>query len=116
MTIPAEERGMATMTHLSGLAGYLVPGLGVIAPIIIWVLKKDSPAISKIAKQALFLNIAVFLIGILGFLLLLTVILIPLSFLLWFAAGLVAVILPIIGAVKAGDGTLYEYPLIGSWV
>ena len=26
------------------------------------------------------------------------------------------VVLPIIGAVKAGDGTLYRYPLIGGMV
>lgn len=107
---------MATVTHLSGLAGYLVPGLGVIAPIIIWILKKDSPAISTIAKQALFLNVAVFLVGVIGVVLFFTVILIPVSFIIWFVAAAAAVILPIIGAVKAGDGTLYRYPMIGGWV
>lgn len=115
MEIPAEERGMAAVTHLSGLAGYIVPGLGVIAPIVIWILKKDSPAISTIAKQALFLNVAVFLVGAIGFVMMLTVILIPVSFILWLLAGIAALILPIMGAVKAGDGTLYRYPIIGGW-
>ncbi len=36
-TIGAEERGLAAMTHLSGLAGYIIPGGGVIVPIIIWI-------------------------------------------------------------------------------
>ena len=31
-TIGAEERGLAAMTHLSGLAGYIIPGGGVIVP------------------------------------------------------------------------------------
>ena len=31
-TIPPETRGMAMLTHLSGLAGYLVPLGGVVVP------------------------------------------------------------------------------------
>jgi uncharacterized Tic20 family protein len=106
---------MAAVTHLSGLAGYIVPGLGVIAPIIIWILKKDSPAISTIAKQALFLNVAVFLFGMIAFMMFFTVILIPVSLIIWIVTGLAAVILPIMGAVKAGDGKFYRYPMIGGW-
>ena len=43
----------------------------------------------------------------------LTIILIPLVFVLWAVLGLAAIALPIIGAVKASDGTYYRYPLIG---
>ena len=50
-TIGAEERGLAAMTHLSGLAGYIIPGGGVIVPIIIWIVKKENPVIASIAKQ-----------------------------------------------------------------
>jgi hypothetical protein len=56
MSISQEERGLAIMTHLSGLAGYIIPLGGVIVPIIIWVVKKESAVISSIAKQALLLN------------------------------------------------------------
>ena len=112
-SISREEQGLAVMTHLSGLAGYIIPLGGVIAPIVIWVLKRDSPVISSIAKQALLLNVIVFLTCIVLAVLLLTIVLIPLVILAWIALGLVAIILPIIGAVKASDGTYYTYPVVG---
>lgn len=116
MTIPAEERGMAAVTHLSGLAGNLVPLGGWIAPIVIWVVKSDSPAISTIAKQALFLNVALLFVYLACLLMAVTVILLPVAIIVGALAGLAGIVLPIVGAVKAGDGTLWRYPLIGSLV
>ena len=112
-TIPAEERGLAVAAHLSGLAGYIIPLGGVIVPIIIWAVKSDSPAISTIAKQALLLNVVVFISGLVFAVLLITIILIPLAILGWIALALVAIALPIIGAIKASDGIYYRYPVVG---
>jgi uncharacterized Tic20 family protein len=113
-TISEGERGLASVTHLSGLAGYLIPLGGVIVPIIIWIVKSDAPVIAKIAKQAILLNVAVFILGLAGAVLLLTVILIPLVIAFWVALGLVAIVLPIVGAIKAHDGVYYRYPVIGA--
>ncbi len=77
VAIAPEERALATLTHLSGLAGYVIPFGGVLVPIIIWMTKKDSPVISCIAKQAILLNLIVFLIFCTSWILMLTVILIP---------------------------------------
>jgi uncharacterized Tic20 family protein len=112
--IQAEDRTLAMLTHLSGLAGYIIPLGGILVPIIIWFVKKDHPVIASIAKQAILLNIAVFVSGCALALLILTVILIPVVFMGWAVLGLIAVILPIIGAVKASDGEYYTYPVIGS--
>jgi uncharacterized Tic20 family protein len=111
--ITPEERTLAAFTHLSGLAGYLIPFGGVLVPIIIWVVEKESPIVSSIAKQAVFLNVVIFaLIGATA-LLWLTIILIPLVILFWIALGVVAVVLPIVGAIKSWDGTYYRYPVVG---
>lgn len=107
------ERSLAAFTHLSGLASYLIPCGGVIAPVIIWIVKSDSPVISAIAKQAVILNVAAFVVGLLGWLLFLTVILIPVAAVLWLFAAAVAIVLPIVGAVKAFDGAYYRYPVVG---
>jgi len=112
-SIAPEERGMAAFAHLSGLAGYIIPLGGVLVPIIIMIVKSDSKVVSTIAKQALWLNVAVFLFAGASALLLLTVILIPVVFLFWIVLGLAAVALPIIGAIKANDGVYYQYPVIG---
>jgi uncharacterized Tic20 family protein len=112
-TISAEERGLAVITHLSGLAGYVIPLGGVLVPIIIWLVKSDSPVISSIAKQALLLNVVVFLTFCATAVLWITIILIPFVILAWIALGTVAIALPIVGAVKASDGTYYKYPVVG---
>ena len=112
-TISPEERTLAALTHLSGLAGYIIPLGGVILPIVLWVVKSDSRVISSLAKQALLLNVVVFVLGGAAALLLLTIILIPLVFVIWAVLGVVAVVLPIVGAIRAMDGVYYRYPLVG---
>ena len=111
--IPAEERTLAALTHLSGLSGYLVPLAGVVVPIVIWVVKSDSRVISAIAKQAVILNVVAFVAILCTVPLALTVILFPLAALLWVILGLAALALPIIGAIKASDGTYFRYPVVG---
>jgi hypothetical protein len=113
ISIAPEERTLAALTHLSGLAGYVVPLGGVLVPIILWVAKSDSRIVSSIAKQALLLNVVVFALIAVTAILWLTILLIPVVILFWVALGLVALALPILGAVKAWDGQYYRYPLVG---
>ena len=112
-TIAPEERTLAALTHLSGLAGYIIPLGGVLVPIIIWAVKSDSKVISSIAKQALILNVVVFVLIAGTFLLWLTILLIPLAIALWILLALAAIALPIVGAIKAFDGAYYRYPVVG---
>ena len=105
--IAPEDRTMAALTHLSGLAGYIIPFMGVVVPTIIWIMKKDVPLISAIARQAIILNVAVFVAVCTAWALLLTVIMIPVSILLWCVAGIAAVALPIMGVIKANEGVFY---------
>ena len=69
--------------------------------------------ISTIAKQALLLNILIWVMAGVLALLALTVILIPFVILGGLALFLIAIALPVVGAVKASDGTYYRYPLVG---
>ena len=113
VTISPEERALAAITHLSGLSGYIIPLGGIVVPIIIWMVKSESRVISTIAKQAILLNLIVFLLVIAGVILFFTVILIPLVIIGWVVLGLAAIILPIVGALKANDGVYYRYPVVG---
>lgn len=113
IAIAPEDRTLAALTHLSGLSGYIVPLGGILVPILIWMTKKDSPIIASIAKQAILLNVIVFLLICTGVLLFLTVILIPVVILAWIVLGLAAVALPIIGALRANEGRYYRYPVVG---
>ena len=112
--IAPEDRGMAMLTHLSGLAGYIIPFCGVIVPLTIWMVKRDVPLISAIARQAVLLNVVAFIAAIGAWILVLTLVLIPVSILIWCAAFIGAVALPIMGAMKASDGIYYNYPVVGA--
>ena len=114
MTISPEERGLAAITHLTGLAGYIIPFGGILVPIIIWIAKSDSPVISTIAKQAVILNVAVFVLGAAAAVLLITIILIPVVIGFWFVLLVTGIALPIVGAIKANQGIYYRYPVIGA--
>jgi uncharacterized Tic20 family protein len=113
IAIAPEDRTLAALTHLSGLSGYIVPLGGILVPIVIWMTKKDSPIITSIAKQAILLNLIVFLLVCSGVVLFLTVILIPVVVLAWIALAIAAVALPVIGAIRANDGRYYRYPVVG---
>ncbi len=112
-TIAPEDRTFAALTHLSGLSGYVIPLGGVLVPIIIWMTRRDSPVISSIAKQAVFLNVVAFIVVGISAVLLLTIILIPVIILFWCVLAVVVVALPVVGAIKANQGIYYRYPVIG---
>jgi uncharacterized Tic20 family protein len=107
MTDPA-VRQMALILHLSQLAGYLVPVAGWIAPILIWQLKKqEMPQLDAHGKEVVNWLISCFLYGVVCGILCFFCIGIPLLI----ALGIVAVVFPIIGGVKANEGILWRYPL-----
>lgn len=113
--INEEQRTWAMMAHLSGYAGYLIPLGGIIVPIVIMYAKSESPVVSTIAKQAVLLNIAGFVGGLICLLLALTILLIPLAWLLGIVISVSVITLPAVGAIKAHDGFYFRYPIVGQY-
>lgn len=103
-----DEKQMGLLIHLSQLANLVIPPVGIIAPIVIWQMKKDEiPALDAHGKM-----IANWLISSLIYVVvsgILTIVLIGLLGLL--AVGVMSIVFPIIGAIKANNGELWEYPL-----
>lgn len=99
---------LAILAHLA----YLLGGLGfIVAPLIIFLLKKDDPFVYEHAKQALIAHLAILILSIITSLLCMIVIgvlLLPVIALLW----LLLLVTSVIAAVKAINGEYYEYPLI----
>lgn len=107
-SLQKETNTWALIMHLSLLAGFLVPLAGLIAPIVIYLIKKDAlPGL--VAHGHVIFNwiISVVVYAIIGGIL--TIVLIGVPILI--ALGIVAVIFPIVGAIKASDGVVWRYPL-----
>ncbi len=104
-----DERQMGLFLHLSQLANVLFFPLGIIAPVVIWQLKKDQiPALDAHGKMVVNWMISSIIYGFVSIILIFVFLigLIPLIGLI-----IAGIAFPIIGALKANNGELWEYPL-----
>lgn len=104
-----KERQMGLFLHISQLANMLIPPAGIIAPIVIWQVKKDEmpglDAHGKMVTNWIISSVIYWAISIV----LLFVFFIGLIPMLGLTIAGIA--FPIIGAVKANNGEFWEYPL-----
>ncbi len=106
--IGSEARSWALGAHLSALVGIVIPFGNIIAPLVIWLTKKEAdPFIDDQAKEALNFNISVAIYAIAAGVL--TVILI--GFLLLAAVLIFWVVMLVIAAVRSNNGERFRYPL-----
>ncbi|HMM22234.1 MAG TPA: DUF4870 domain-containing protein [Selenomonadales bacterium] len=107
-SISGEQKLLALIAHLS----YFLGGLGfIIAPLVIFLLKKDDPFVYDHARQALVAHIALLAVSVVTGLLcmvLIGVLLVPVLIFLF----VVLVVTSIIASLRALDGQLYRYPFI----
>jgi uncharacterized Tic20 family protein len=104
--------GVAKLAHLSTLGNLLLPPLGTIAPIAIWVMKsgEDELAVDS-AKEALNFQISTLLWALA--LLLPMFVFPPFAFVasLFLVVLLIAcIVMPIVATIRVADGTTYYYP------
>jgi uncharacterized protein len=108
-----ETRRWGLLLHLSVLAGYALPIAGIVVPIAIWQLKKDAlPTIDAHGKNAVNWIISLIVYAVVCGILAFTLIGIPLLM----ALGVVAVVFPIVAAIKANNGEVWKYPLAISFL
>jgi uncharacterized Tic20 family protein len=106
--VSQDDRTMALLCHLSGFLLFLVPLANIAAPMIIWLIKKDSsPFVDHHGKEALNFQINITFWSIVFGLLSMVLIGIPFLFLVIIAD----VVLTIVATVKASSGEHYSYPL-----
>ena len=98
---------LSVLMHLLGFAGFVFPFGNIIAPLILWLLKRaESPLLDRVGKEVLNFQISYTIYaavaGVLCFVLIGFLIL-PIIFILW-------VVLMVVGAVKTSNGEEYKYP------
>ncbi|NBC12618.1 MAG: DUF4870 domain-containing protein [Gammaproteobacteria bacterium] len=107
-SIEARTREWAMFLHISQLLGFLVPLAGLIAPLLIWQLKKDElPELDPHGKVVMNWVLSALIYLLAASLLVLVVVGVPLLL----ALLVLAVVFPIIGGLKANAGELWRYPL-----
>ena len=103
-----DERKYSMLLHLSQLTNFVVPSLGLILPVVMWILYKDQNQFindnGRMAVNWIISNIIY------------CVVLIPLCFVIigipfLVVLGILNVIFSIIAGIKASEGTVWKYPL-----
>jgi uncharacterized Tic20 family protein len=103
-----EERKWAMFAHIGTFSSMIVPLGNIIAPIVIWQMKKnESPFVVEQAKESLNFQISLMIYSIISILLCLIII----GFFLIFALVIFGLIIVIVAGVKANDGEHYRYPM-----
>ena len=103
-----EAKNWAMFCHLSALVGFIIPFGNIIGPLIIWQMKKNEfPFVDDQGKQALNFQISMTIYIFVSILL----IIIAVGILLLIILGVVSLILTVIAAINASNGTSYRYPL-----
>lgn len=103
-----EQRQMGLFLHLSQLLNLVLPPAGIIAPIILWQIKKDEmPALDAHGKMVvnwMISSVIYFVVSLILSLVLIGIVGIA-------ALVVMGIVFPIIGAIKANNGEFWEYPL-----
>lgn len=106
-SLSQEDRNWGMIAHLSSLSGFLIPFGSILGPLIVYLVKRDqSPFATDCAREALNFNITVAI----GFLICLCLSLVFIGIPLMIALGIAWLVLTIVAAVRASEGTLYRYP------
>jgi len=107
---PDNENLYGVITHLTPLAGFVLPGMGtLLGPILWWAMMKDkSERVREHGVEAINLAISYMIYMAACVPLVFLLIGIPLLF----ALSIALIVYVIIGAIKAAEGELFRYPLI----
>jgi len=121
-TLPTtpKERQWAVILHVSAFAGFFIPFGNIIAPLVIWLIKKqEMPCLDQVGKDVLNFQISwaiwsVLIVVIGGLVIMLgSCIVGPFALLLvpiFFIFSIAWLVFIIQGAVKASNGEAYEFP------
>ncbi|WP_295181409.1 DUF4870 domain-containing protein [uncultured Christiangramia sp.] len=104
-----EDNQLLVITHLSQLLDLLTGIGGFIVPLIIWATQKDKVAgMDMHGKMIINFQISIFIYSIICIPL---IILFGLGIILLILVGLLALVLPILNAIKVSNGEMPYYPL-----
>jgi len=109
-----DDRTIAVLTHLSGLIGALVSvgWLGFVGPLVVWLVHRDKNAFLRATSAGSFnFNLSMWLLNVVAWVCLFTVILIPVAIVLWILAAVLLVVCHVLAVLKANKGEVYRYPL-----
>lgn len=111
---PSEERTWGLLAHIVPLAFAVTTSFGWVAALVIYLVYKDkSKFVAFHALQQVYFMLGLWLLGLLGAIMFVTVIGIPIAVVVWLFCVVSAIAWPIYAGLKANKGDWYEFPVVG---
>ncbi len=105
----------AMSLHLSQLTNLVIPGLGIVAPILIWQLQKARfPELDRHGKMVTNWLICLLIFVIAGFVA--SIATCGVGTILFVPVVIAGIVFPIIGGIQANKGVFWKYPLTFSFI
>ena len=103
-----DERTWGMLCHFSAFIGFIFPIGNILAPLIIWLIKKEEmPFVQDQGKEVINFQISITIYFIISAFLCIILIGIPIII----GLGIFDFIITIIAAISSNDGKLYRYPI-----
>ncbi|MDO3386891.1 DUF4870 domain-containing protein [Gilvimarinus sp. SDUM040013] len=106
-SVDMDNRTYSMLMHFAQLCGYLLLMCGWIAPLVMWLIRRDDPYINEQGKVVFNWIISSFIYFMICFVLWLIFI----GIFLTIALGVISIIFTVIGAIRAKDGVIQNYPM-----
>ena len=101
VTPTSDEKTMAILAHILALVAWFI------APLVIYLAKKDSPYVTAHAKESLNFQLTM----LIGIIISVVLMLVVIGFLLLWLLGIANLVFVIIATIKASENKLYRYPI-----
>jgi uncharacterized Tic20 family protein len=99
----SENRLLALLSHILAI----VPGVGILGPLVIYLVKADDPFVRDNAKESLNFQLTIIVLYIIAWVL----VLIFIGVFLLSVIAIMNAILVIVASVRAAEGQVYRYPV-----
>ncbi len=100
VTPTSDEKTLAILSHILCIVAWFI------APLVIYMAKKDSPYVMAHAKESLNFQLTMIIAWVVSFILIFVII----GAFLMFLLGIANLVLVIIATIKASENKLYRYP------
>jgi len=102
------DNSYISLMHISQFAGFIIPGLGFIAPIILWLINKSyNEKVDSVGKHIINFMLSMLIYYAVSGVLCCLAIGIPMLI----ALGVMHIVFVIIATIKANNGETWKYPL-----
>lgn len=102
-----DNRTYSMLLHFSQFCNFIIPLLGLIVPVALWVSKREDPYVDQQGRVVMNWILSSFIY----FCICLVLMLVVIGAFLLIGLGILSIVFTVMGAVRAKDGVIRDYPM-----